>query len=225
MRHLVARHRRDVTHESGCCENTLQKLKGNGGLPLRQLSGEDWHGLSAAPWCWTLFSGWLVGGWLGSSPRFSLCGSPRTSRSSRRSPWGHARSPLTGRGVGRARACAGILGKRPLWLRSVSGSKTIFWLHFAISLLFSIPFSISHNLQVSGLRSGLRWDSPLHGGSLFRWFVALAVKLGRLCFDPPVSPASAVLWSFIVSIVLGLVPALILLSALSPWLFLSLSGA
>ena len=121
---------------------------------------------------------------------------------------------LTGWGIGRSRACAGILGKRPLWLRSVIGSKTIFWLHFTVGLAVVSYFK---NLNVwVALGLIVVW------GMLFQWLIGLAAELSRPCFDGPISRAGALFWSFIVSLVLGLVPAVILLIAVSPWLYDSL---
>ena len=115
---------------------------------------------------------------------------------------------LTGWGIGRPRAFAGLLNKQPLWLRSVSGSKTIFWLHFTIGLIVVSNFKNLNAWAVLGL--AFAWAIFIH------WLVAFAVELSRPCFDAPITHGGAVFWSFITSLVLGLVPALALLSAFAP---------
>ena len=121
---------------------------------------------------------------------------------------------LTGWGIARARACAGILGKRPLWLRSVTGSKTIFWVHFTVGLAVVSSLKLQSPWAALGLI--VLW------AVLVQWLIGVAVELSRPCFDGPTSRGSSLFWSFITSLVLGLVPMVILLTAFSPWLYDSL---
>jgi hypothetical protein len=123
---------------------------------------------------------------------------------------------LTGWGIGRSRVCAGLQGKRALWLRSISGSRTLFWLYFTVGLLVISSLKNLNVWVVVGLL--IAW------GLLLRLLIACTVELSRPCFAEPISRGGAIFWSFITSLVLGVVPTFALLLAFSPWLNRSLQN-
>jgi Novel STAND NTPase 1 len=118
---------------------------------------------------------------------------------------------VCGWSVGRAHARAEVLGRRPVWYRSVANSWVVFWTLYANGLVVVLGLlGTEYMLLVLVIMVPLTW--------LARCLIAGAVQLCRPCFQQPITTRDVVLWSVLTTLGLGVLITYASVLAAAPWL-------